>query len=204
MAVSNPRAEADQTLATSFALHHKRVERSPAAGRPQLSPAACRQPCAAAVIAIFRNALSPQRLVDTFPAPHDDIHTLYDNLESSVAAYGDVSGGAACVHLISSNTCAAQHNPNFLRALRSLPTVSGPKLPSACLPALQTPYLGHRTSDAKGQPGPYVWQTYSEVAELRSAIGSGMQHLGIQPGAAVGLYSSGCCSAAEFWPLCGG
>ncbi|KAL4852872.1 Long chain acyl-CoA synthetase 7 [Chlorella vulgaris] len=81
------------------------------------------------------------RLVDTFPAPHDDIHTLYDNLESSVAAYGD------------------------------------------------TPYLGHRTSDAKGQPGPYVWQTYSEVAELRSAIGSGMQHLGIQSGAAVGLYS---------------
>ncbi|EFN52377.1 hypothetical protein CHLNCDRAFT_32504 [Chlorella variabilis] len=87
------------------------------------------------------NALSPQRLVDTFPAPHDDIFTLYDNLESSIAEFGD------------------------------------------------SPYLGHRTSDAKGQPGPYVWQSYAEVGEVRSAIGSGMQHLGIQPGSGVGLYS---------------
>jgi hypothetical protein len=54
------------------------------------TPAAAARPVAAAC----RNALSPHRLVDTFPAPHDDIHTLYDNLESSIAEFGDVSSGA--------------------------------------------------------------------------------------------------------------
>lgn len=44
-----------------------------------LPPAPCR-----------RNALSPRKLVDTFPAPHDDVHTLYDNLESSIAEFGNV------------------------------------------------------------------------------------------------------------------
>ncbi|KAL4422662.1 hypothetical protein ABPG75_008859 [Micractinium tetrahymenae] len=90
---------------------------------------------------VRRNALSPHRLVDTFAPPHDDIHTLYDNLESSIAEYGE------------------------------------------------SPYLGHRTTDAKGQPGPYVWRTYAEVGEVRSAIGSGMLHLGVPPGSSVGLYS---------------
>jgi long-chain acyl-CoA synthetase len=90
---------------------------------------------------VRRNSQSPRRLVDTFPPPHDDIHTLYDVLESSVAQFGD------------------------------------------------SPYLGHRMSDAKGQPGPYVWQTYAECGEIRSAIGSGMVHLGIAPGSTVGLYS---------------
>ncbi len=41
--------------------------------------------------------MSPRRLVDTFPPPHDDIHTLYDVLESSVAQFGDVSAFAVDV-----------------------------------------------------------------------------------------------------------
>jgi hypothetical protein len=36
-----------------------------------------------------------------------------------------------------------------------------------------------------------VWQSYAECGEIRSAVGSGMQHLGISPGSAVGLYSGG-------------
>lgn len=43
--------------------------------------------------------------------------------------------------------------------------------------------------DGKGQPGGYVWQSYAEVGEVRSALGSALLHLGIQPGSAVGLYS---------------
>lgn len=60
-----------------------------AAWRP--NPAVTRPSCCPC-----RSALSPHRLVDTFEAPHDDIHTLYDNLESSVAEYGEVRwcGGA--------------------------------------------------------------------------------------------------------------
>jgi hypothetical protein len=45
---------------------------------------------------VRRNSQSPRRLVDTFPPPHDDIHTLYDVLESSVAQFGDVSGACCC------------------------------------------------------------------------------------------------------------
>ena len=41
--------------------------------------------------------MTPRRLVDTFPPPHDDIHTLYDVLESSVAQFGDVSAAACCL-----------------------------------------------------------------------------------------------------------
>ncbi len=40
---------------------------------------------------ICRNAVSPSRLVDTFPAPDNHIHTLYDNLENSMVKYADVS-----------------------------------------------------------------------------------------------------------------
>ena len=38
-----------------------------------------------------RNALSPDRLIDTFHAPDDHVHTLYDNLDNSIAKYPDVS-----------------------------------------------------------------------------------------------------------------
>jgi hypothetical protein len=37
-----------------------------------------------------RNAVSPERLIETFPAPDDHIRTLYDNLESSIAKYPNV------------------------------------------------------------------------------------------------------------------
>lgn len=50
-------------------------------------------------------------------------------------------------------------------------------------------YLGTRTSDSKGKPGPYNWMTYAQVAETRTHIGSGLLHLGIKPGSTVGLYS---------------
>jgi len=90
--------------------------------------------------------------------------------------------------------------------------VAAPKLPlgssSACIACrcLQTPYLGRRSIDAKGQAGPYVWQSYADVEALLSGIGSGMQHLGIQPGSAVGLYS-GTVLLAKYtslhcWQLC--
>jgi hypothetical protein len=35
--------------------------------------------------------MSPNRLLDTFPAPDNHIHTLYDNLENSMVKYADVS-----------------------------------------------------------------------------------------------------------------
>ncbi|KAL0050268.1 hypothetical protein WJX82_007734 [Trebouxia sp. C0006] len=50
-------------------------------------------------------------------------------------------------------------------------------------------YLGTRTTDSKGKPGPYTWMTYAQVAETRTHIGSGLLHLGIKPGSTVGLYS---------------
>ena len=40
---------------------------------------------------LHRNALSPERLVETFPAPDDDVRTLYDNLENALAKYPNVS-----------------------------------------------------------------------------------------------------------------
>lgn len=44
--------------------------------------------------------MSPQRLVDTFPPPHDDIHTLYDNLESTIAQFPDVREGGRLAQLL--------------------------------------------------------------------------------------------------------
>lgn len=39
--------------------------------------------------------MTPERLVDTFPAPNNHIHTLYDNLENSIAKYPDVSADSS-------------------------------------------------------------------------------------------------------------
>ncbi|KAK9835226.1 hypothetical protein WJX81_007254 [Elliptochloris bilobata] len=53
----------------------------------------------------------------------------------------------------------------------------------------KVPYLGERSVNAKGQAGQYEWMTYAEAGEARTAIGSGLLHYGLTPGAAVGLYS---------------
>ncbi len=43
-----------------------------------------------------RNALSPDKLVDTFPAPDDHVKTLYDNLENTISKLPDVSRCRVC------------------------------------------------------------------------------------------------------------
>ncbi|KDD73153.1 hypothetical protein H632_c2479p1, partial [Helicosporidium sp. ATCC 50920] len=52
----------------------------------------------------------------------------------------------------------------------------------------ESPYLGKRQTQSGDQAGPYQWLTYAQVAAIRSAIGSGMLQLGVEPGARVGLY----------------
>lgn len=53
----------------------------------------------------------------------------------------------------------------------------------------QIPYLGIRELLPDGKRGQYKWQTYAEVADVRSAIGSGLLYHGIAPGSSVGIYS---------------
>ena len=89
--------------------------------------------------------MSPHRLVDTFPAPDDHIHTLYDVLDNSITKYPD----------------------NI--------------------------YLGKREIDPRTSTAlDYQWQTYKEAGEARTAIGSGLIHLGVPSGARVGIYSVNC------------
>lgn len=54
------------------------------------------------------------------------------------------------------------------------------------------PYLGYRKRDDKGKLGNYSWLTYSQVGDIRTAIGSGLLQLGLKPGAMIGLYSVNC------------
>lgn len=54
------------------------------------------------------------------------------------------------------------------------------------------PYLGQRVEDAKGNVGKYSWLTFSQVGEARTALGSGLIHLGFGPGTHVGIYSVNC------------
>ncbi|GLC49640.1 hypothetical protein PLESTB_000270300 [Pleodorina starrii] len=54
------------------------------------------------------------------------------------------------------------------------------------------PYLGTRTRDDKGRLGQYTWMTYAQASDVRTALGSGLLHLGVAPGAAVGIYSANC------------
>lgn len=56
---------------------------------------------------------------------------------------------------------------------------------------MQLPYLGHRMVDAHGKPGAYSWQSYRDVGEVRSAIGSGLIAHGVNPDSYVGLYRWG-------------
>ncbi|KAL2490534.1 Long chain acyl-CoA synthetase 7 [Abeliophyllum distichum] len=48
-------------------------------------------------------------------------------------------------------------------------------------------YLGTRIR-IDGTIGEYKWMTYGEAGTARSALGSGLRHYGLQPGACVGLY----------------
>jgi long-chain acyl-CoA synthetase len=64
-------------------------------------------------------------------------------------------------------------------------------------PSGQVPYLGERRVDAKGHAGAYEWMTYAEAGEARTAIGSGLLHFGLGPGATVGLYSVNCRGALQ-------
>lgn len=52
----------------------------------------------------------------------------------------------------------------------------------------ERPYLGRRRV-VNGAAGEYEWMSYAEVGDARSAIGSGMVHLGLEKGGRVGLYS---------------
>ena len=56
----------------------------------------------------------------------------------------------------------------------------------------QVPYLGQRVDDGNGNLGKYTWLTYSQIGEARTALGSGMLHLGVQPGSHIGIYSVNC------------
>ena len=48
--------------------------------------------------------------------------------------------------------------------------------------------MGTRARKKNGSWGHYTWQSYSQVAERRTAIGSGLCALGVAPGAHVGLF----------------
>jgi long-subunit acyl-CoA synthetase (AMP-forming) len=55
---------------------------------------------------------------------------------------------------------------------------------------MQRPYLGHRQIDPRSNAaGEYQWITYREAGEARTAIGSGLVHLGVTPGSTIGIYS---------------
>ncbi|CAA2958868.1 long chain acyl- synthetase 6, peroxisomal-like [Olea europaea subsp. europaea] len=48
-------------------------------------------------------------------------------------------------------------------------------------------YLGTRIR-IDGTIGEYKWMTYGEAGTARSALGSGLRHYGLQPGACIGIY----------------
>lgn len=48
--------------------------------------------------------------------------------------------------------------------------------------------MGTRSRKKNGTWGSYTWQSYSQVAERRTAIGSGLCALGVAPDAHVGLF----------------
>ena len=62
------------------------------------------------------------------------------------------------------------------------------------------PALGWRRRDAarSGALGGYTWLTYSQAADIRTAIGSGLLQLGVPPGSGVGIYSLNCKEWALF------
>ena len=45
--------------------------------------------------------------------------------------------------------------------------------------------------------GAYEWITYREVGEARTAIGSGLMHLGVPSSSGVGIYSVNCVGEFE-------
>jgi long-chain acyl-CoA synthetase len=51
------------------------------------------------------------------------------------------------------------------------------------------PYLGVRKKDDKGRLGAFTWMTYSQAGDVRTALGSGLLQLGLQPKAGVGIYA---------------
>jgi long-chain acyl-CoA synthetase len=55
------------------------------------------------------------------------------------------------------------------------------------------PCLGHRPIDTEtGKPGPFVFQTYGEVAAKVGALASGLAAQGLKKGARVGVYGPNC------------
>ena len=51
------------------------------------------------------------------------------------------------------------------------------------------PCLGHRVLDAKGQIGPYQYQTYKQVSDRIRNFGAGLRSLGIHDKSRIGLYA---------------
>lgn len=93
-------------------------------------------------ILVYRGGLSPEKLLGRLAPPQEHIATLYDVLESTVATLPEVRLLALALAL----SCAL----SIASALTS-------KL-------IQAPYLGTRSTDANGQPGPYTWMTYAQVS----------------------------------------
>ena len=135
----------------------------------------CAAPLSRVRLQVCRNASFPDRLVSSFPAPDEHVRTLYDNLELSVTRHAEV--WAQAVKLVMQGRLCLKNGAHEL----------------CCgMAGRQVPYLGERSSDAKGHAGAYEWTTYAEAGEARTAIGSGLLHFGLAPGATVGLYSVNC------------
>ena len=64
----------------------------------------------------------------------------------------------------------------------------------------QAPFLGQRSVDEKGKPGPYQWMSYKAAAEARTDVGSGLLHFGLSSGCTLGLYSVNCRGALAILP----
>ncbi|KAJ4459796.1 putative Long chain acyl-CoA synthetase 7 [Paratrimastix pyriformis] len=54
------------------------------------------------------------------------------------------------------------------------------------------PCLGQRNRLPDGQLGPYVWQTYADVRQVRQQIGSALIQLGCRPRDRIGIFSKTC------------
>ena len=122
--------------------------------------------------------------MSTFPPPDEHVRTLYDNLELSVVRHAQVR---LRLSVVAPAAAARSHSGGGAEVLH----------------CEQVPYLGERTLDTKGQAGQYEWMTYGEAGEARTAIGSGLLHFGLAPGATVGLYSVNCRGTPASLPWAG-
>ena len=98
----------------------------------------------------------PERLATGYAAPDDHIHTLYDNIETTISRHPQVRN--------------IQHprwlQCNVLWTLKDLNACS--LVRSTGLRPPQAPYVGERAVNSQGEPGPYQWLTYKQVSPHNS------------------------------------